>query len=249
MIRRPPRSTLFPYTTLFRSLVVVGHHDEERLAVLTLALQADDLLSQVDGRAELQALLGHALDQVLGEDLREAGDVEDVLLGIESRELAAHLVEIVDQPAGRAAHPRVEGAEQPRRAGPDDRDIFDVLHAARVTGGYAASKRGPGRRQPRALRRPRAWRRRSPPRRTGSARPELERDQRRRHRMVPRRRGPRLRRRRFVRAAGLCSIEHRPDAGPALGRAGGAGSNPERPDHHSRPAAGGPTATARDSIQ
>src|SRR2546429_6687955 len=25
MIRRPPRSTLFPYTTLFRSIVVVGH--------------------------------------------------------------------------------------------------------------------------------------------------------------------------------------------------------------------------------
>src|SRR2546430_9852094 len=24
MIRRPPRSTLFPYTTLFRSLIVVG---------------------------------------------------------------------------------------------------------------------------------------------------------------------------------------------------------------------------------
>src|SRR5256885_8796705 len=26
MIRRPPRSTLFPYTTLFRSLVVRGQH-------------------------------------------------------------------------------------------------------------------------------------------------------------------------------------------------------------------------------
>src|SRR3712207_9396070 len=26
MIRRPPRSTLFPYTTLFRSDLVVGHH-------------------------------------------------------------------------------------------------------------------------------------------------------------------------------------------------------------------------------
>src|SRR3712207_7755779 len=25
MIRRPPRSTLFPYTTLFRSQVVIGH--------------------------------------------------------------------------------------------------------------------------------------------------------------------------------------------------------------------------------
>src|SRR2546427_8850526 len=26
MIRRPPRSTLFPYTTLFRSDAVAGHH-------------------------------------------------------------------------------------------------------------------------------------------------------------------------------------------------------------------------------
>src|SRR2546430_9649136 len=26
MIRRPPRSTLFPYTTLFRSALVFGHH-------------------------------------------------------------------------------------------------------------------------------------------------------------------------------------------------------------------------------
>src|SRR2546422_7559491 len=28
MIRRPPRSTLFPYTTLFRSVHVAGPHDE-----------------------------------------------------------------------------------------------------------------------------------------------------------------------------------------------------------------------------
>src|SRR5256885_11761812 len=28
MIRRPPRSTLFPYTTLFRSLAVGVEHDE-----------------------------------------------------------------------------------------------------------------------------------------------------------------------------------------------------------------------------
>src|SRR2546427_1893511 len=28
MIRRPPRSTLFPYTTLFRSLVVVLHCED-----------------------------------------------------------------------------------------------------------------------------------------------------------------------------------------------------------------------------
>src|SRR2546427_7101129 len=28
MIRRPPRSTLFPYTTLFRSPVLAGHAEE-----------------------------------------------------------------------------------------------------------------------------------------------------------------------------------------------------------------------------
>src|SRR2546429_6358055 len=30
MIRRPPRSTLFPYTTLFRSLAAAVHHLERR---------------------------------------------------------------------------------------------------------------------------------------------------------------------------------------------------------------------------
>src|SRR2546426_9156748 len=32
MIRRPPRSTLFPYTTLFRSLRPLGGHDAEELS-------------------------------------------------------------------------------------------------------------------------------------------------------------------------------------------------------------------------
>src|SRR3712207_8347347 len=30
MIRRPPRSTLFPYTTLFRSVEIVGLHHQRR---------------------------------------------------------------------------------------------------------------------------------------------------------------------------------------------------------------------------
>src|SRR2546429_9975985 len=33
MIRRPPKSTLFPYTTLFRSQVLIQHPGEVRLAV------------------------------------------------------------------------------------------------------------------------------------------------------------------------------------------------------------------------
>src|SRR5256885_3694697 len=32
MIRRPPRSTLFPYTTLFRSLSSISHHYRRKMA-------------------------------------------------------------------------------------------------------------------------------------------------------------------------------------------------------------------------
>src|SRR3712207_7463401 len=39
MIRRPPRSTLFPYTTLFRSVIVLG---------LFLVLDVGQLFDQVD---------------------------------------------------------------------------------------------------------------------------------------------------------------------------------------------------------
>src|SRR5256885_7190960 len=46
MIRRPPRSTLFPYTTLFRS----GVEDQVRL-VMILLLQGDGQVSS-DGRIE-----------------------------------------------------------------------------------------------------------------------------------------------------------------------------------------------------
>src|SRR3712207_7002673 len=66
MIRRPPRSTLFPYTTLFRSVAevavpVADHH--EPLAAL-------DLQEQVVGeqRVEVQRRLGTGgTDEELGE--------------------------------------------------------------------------------------------------------------------------------------------------------------------------------------
>src|SRR3712207_7491451 len=63
MIRRPPRSTLFPYTTLFRSgedhrhavrhLVELRHeHRPFGLQAVDDKLVVDDLVTHVDGRPE-----------------------------------------------------------------------------------------------------------------------------------------------------------------------------------------------------
>src|SRR5207249_10278430 len=45
LIRPPPRSTLFPYTTLFRSVVVAGAHREA--IALARSLAGDDFHRQV----------------------------------------------------------------------------------------------------------------------------------------------------------------------------------------------------------
>src|SRR2546423_15582986 len=65
MIRRPPRSTLFPYTTLFRSLV---HDDLADVRVLAVP--------QRDRREDLR---GAADDRGVGVDGRVAGQHADVL--------------------------------------------------------------------------------------------------------------------------------------------------------------------------
>src|SRR2546422_8268692 len=43
MIRRPPRSTLFPYTTLFRSLAVVPHTLDAKHEIRPIERRDDDL--------------------------------------------------------------------------------------------------------------------------------------------------------------------------------------------------------------
>src|SRR3712207_6878735 len=60
MIRRPPRSTLFPYTTLFRSVVGAGHR----------AVQAPLLLVRRQRRGEEEELQVAVLRQRVG-DLAE----------------------------------------------------------------------------------------------------------------------------------------------------------------------------------
>src|SRR2546423_10834851 len=49
MIRRPPRSTLFPYTTLFRSQVGEAHRHLHRIFA---ALGGEHLLEALGGRSE-----------------------------------------------------------------------------------------------------------------------------------------------------------------------------------------------------
>src|SRR3712207_7985648 len=55
MIRRPPRSTLFPYTTLFRSVHparLVGRDERERALEVLLVAGDGDVALLADGHAE-----------------------------------------------------------------------------------------------------------------------------------------------------------------------------------------------------
>src|SRR3712207_7172359 len=76
MIRRPPRSTLFPYTTLFRSNV--DDRDTARLQPLDHGEEGFDL-----GRAEGGGRLVH--DDQLGLAREGAGDLDQLLLGHSQR--------------------------------------------------------------------------------------------------------------------------------------------------------------------
>src|SRR3989454_2831012 len=64
MIRRPPRSTLFPYTTLFRS----------RPGVITLDIAAPRFVDLRKGRCRLERLPKCADDGVLAVHLLDAFD-------------------------------------------------------------------------------------------------------------------------------------------------------------------------------
>src|SRR3989442_12311464 len=66
MIRRPPRSTLFPYTTLFRSLM------DPKITVRPAKEQVDDLLAEIRARAERnERVLVTTLTKRMAEDLTE----------------------------------------------------------------------------------------------------------------------------------------------------------------------------------
>src|SRR5256885_12951843 len=51
MIRRPPRSTLFPYTTLFRSLAFADQAQQDVLGPDVLVMQAGGFLPRQDRKS------------------------------------------------------------------------------------------------------------------------------------------------------------------------------------------------------
>src|SRR5260370_33445273 len=61
MIRRPPRSTLFPYTTLFRSMMLFLHLEVKPLMTLTTVLYLSCAL--ISGHLTSKGRIGRAVQQ------------------------------------------------------------------------------------------------------------------------------------------------------------------------------------------
>src|SRR3712207_895226 len=103
MIRRPPRSTLFPYTTLFRSFGhPVPHEDDARRAVLAgldLVVALRDAREQLANRfgVALEVRIGIHTGRVVVTDLSDDGSVaeHDSIVGLVPN-LAARIQQAAD---------------------------------------------------------------------------------------------------------------------------------------------------------
>src|SRR5256885_2458412 len=96
MIRRPPRSTLFPYTTLFRSLDLDAgvHLDEVELAVLIQELHGAGA-AVADRAAGFHAPLAHEAP-LAQRDARSGGFLDHFLVAPLHRAIA--LAQVDDAP-------------------------------------------------------------------------------------------------------------------------------------------------------
>src|SRR3712207_8005194 len=84
MIRRPPRSTLFPYTTLFRSAVSLCHHDPPLVSEIEHRIEARRRVPDRAPRSPTDRAHGRATG--LGGCLRVASRSEEHTSELQSRQ-------------------------------------------------------------------------------------------------------------------------------------------------------------------
>src|SRR2546428_11486887 len=113
MIRRPPRSTLFPYTTLFRSSTHRRREIERREQVV------EQRLGGLEERARGLEQRGRALedrDQALGAKELEARARLEQIAGLTAQEAKQELLRrLEDEARNDAAAPARDPKEQARR--------------------------------------------------------------------------------------------------------------------------------------
>src|SRR3712207_8470837 len=79
MIRRPPRSTLFPYTTLFRSEGTSGLVDGSRVSKASARMHA---IGEVD---EANSAVGMAVAELEGETKSALGRIQNELFDLDRK--------------------------------------------------------------------------------------------------------------------------------------------------------------------
>src|SRR3712207_7809117 len=91
MIRRPPRSTLFPYTTLFRSESWVGDSEGEIRSCTILTTNPNDIAAEIHNRMPV-ILPSEVYDVWLDPDLRETDQLLSLLIPYAPGDMEAYPV-------------------------------------------------------------------------------------------------------------------------------------------------------------
>src|SRR2546428_988820 len=88
MIRRPPRSTLFPYTTLFRS-DLLRQHTEVDYVDSDEGLSAEELARRVHGKQAIVSQLTDRFDAAAIDSLEGVRSISNVAVGFDNIDIAA----------------------------------------------------------------------------------------------------------------------------------------------------------------
>src|SRR3712207_2925076 len=116
MIRRPPRSTLFPYTTLFRSLKARGH----RVEIVNAGVSGD---TASGGLQRLEWSVPDGTDGVI----LELG-ANDMLRGLDPKVTRQALETIIQRLKARGIPVMLAGMYATRNLGPDYVARFDAIY-------------------------------------------------------------------------------------------------------------------------